>query len=135
MTNLDMGALPAINFARLDYDLRAALPGALDGISQDKHGNLTVIVSTGQNAEALRPAIAAVIAAHDPAALTPAQALAARRLEAQGDLEAADFAAVLAEINGASTLAAIKPILRKLLALSYRLALAQGMTSASDPGA
>jgi hypothetical protein len=76
-----------------------------------------------------------VIAAHDPAVLTPAQELAARRLAAQGDVSQADFAAVLAQINAASTLADAKPILKKLLALTYRVALAQGLTDADDPGA
>lgn len=136
MAELYMGAQPLANLDRLDYELRAALPSKLDGLKRnDKTGDLWVIVTTGQDAEALRPQIAAVIATHDPAALTPAQQLAARRLAAQGDLEAADFAAVLAQINAASTLADAKPILKKLLALTYRLALAQGMTDASDPGA
>lgn len=135
MTDLNMGALPLINFARLDYELRAALPGKLDGISQDKFKNLTVHVTAGENADALQPQIAAVITAHNPSVLTPDQALAARREAAKGDLSAADFAAVLTQINAATSLADAKPILRKLLALTYRLALAQGMTDATDPGA
>jgi predicted hydrolase (HD superfamily) len=135
MTALDMGPNPAANFPALDAALRAALPGQLDGISWDKHGNLTVIVTEGRDAEALRPQIAAVIAAHNPSVLTPAQTLAARRVTAADDLQAADFAAVLAQINAATTLADAKPILKKLLALTYRLALAQGMTDATDPGA
>jgi hypothetical protein len=135
MTTLDMGALPAANFPALDAELRAAIPGKLDGLAWDKHGNLTVIVAAGQDAESLRGAIAAVIAAHNPAVLTPAQQLAARRLAAAGDLQAADFAAVLAQINAATSMADAKPILKKLLALTYRLALAQGMTDKTDPGA
>lgn len=135
MTDIFMGPLPLINFAALDAELRAALPGKLDGISQDKHANLTVHVKAGENATALQPQIAAVIAAHNPAVLTPAQELAARRLAAQGELSVADFAAVLAQINAASSLADAKPILKKLLALTYRVALAQGLTDADDPGA
>jgi hypothetical protein len=135
MTELIMGALPAANFPALDAELRAALPGKLDGISWDKHGNLTVIVTTGHDAESLRGPVAAVIAAHNPAVLTPTQQLAARREAAKGDVSNADFVAVLNQINAATSLADAKPILRKLLALTYRLALAQGMTNANDPGA
>jgi hypothetical protein len=92
-------------------------------------------VKAGQNAEALRPTIAGVIAAHNPVTLTADQALAARRLTAAGDLQAADFVAVLNQINAATSLADAKPILKKLLALTYRLALAQDLTNATDPGA
>jgi hypothetical protein len=135
MTDLNLGAQPAINWPALDAELRAALPGKLDGTSYDKHTILTVHVKAGQNAEALRPTIAAVIVAHNPNTLTADQALAARRLTAAGDLQAADFVAVLNQINAATTLADAKPILKKLLALTYRLALAQGLTNATDPGA
>ena len=133
MTDLNFGAQPLINFQALDAELRAALPAQLYGISQDKHANLTVHVVDGLDAQALRSSIAGVIAAHDPAKLSPAQALAARRIAAQGDLAAADFAALLAQINAASTLADAKPILKQLLALTYRLALAQGLTDADNP--
>jgi hypothetical protein len=134
MADLNMGLQPAINWPALDYELRVALPGQLDGTSYAK-GNLTVHVKAGLDAEALRPAIAAVIAAHDPALLTPEQQLTARRVAAKGDLSAADFVAVLNQINAATSLADAKPILKKLLALTYRLALAEGLTDATDPGA
>jgi hypothetical protein len=136
MPELYMGAQPAINFNALDAELRAALPGKLDGINNNaKTGELWVIVTKGQDAEALRPQIAAVIAAHNPAVLTAEQATAARRVAAQGDLQAADFVTVLNQINAATSLADAKPILKKLLALTYRVALAQGLTDKTDPGA
>ena len=122
-----------INFDVLDKELRAALPVACDGLSYNAGDGLIVYIRDGEDAESLRPAIAGVIAAHDPAVLSPAQELAARRIAAQGDLNNADFLAVLNAINAATTLAAAKPIMRQLLRLVYRVALAQGLTDASDP--
>ena len=133
MTDLNFGPQPQVNFQALDAELRQFFPNKLDGISQDKTGTLIVHVTAGENAVALRGPIESVIAAHDPTALTPAQALRARRLAAAGELSNADFLAVLNAINNATTLAAAKPIMRQLLRLVYRVALAQGLTTAGDP--
>lgn len=134
MTDLNFGPQPLINFDALDAQLRTALPTQLTGASYAK-GVLTVHVAAGLDAEALRPTIAGVIAAHNPAVLSEAQALAARRIAAQGDLNNADFLAVLNQINTASSLADAKPIMKSLLRLQYRVALAAGLTDAPDPEA
>jgi hypothetical protein len=94
MTDLNLGQQPAINWPALDAELRAALPGKLDGTSYDKHTILTVHVKAGQNAEALRPTIAGVIAVHDPNTLTADQAQAAAKDEAFAELKAVDFGAL-----------------------------------------
>jgi hypothetical protein len=124
-----------INAEALAAEMTVAIGAAWQGWSARKtdpdHFSLHVPDGTPQ---ATIDAAIQVYAAHNPAVLTPAQELAARRLTAAGDLQAADFAAVLAQINAAASLADAKPILKKLLALTYRLALAQGMTDATDPG-
>jgi hypothetical protein len=135
MSDLNMGARPLINFALLDAELRAALPGKLDGISQDKHAGLTVHVVEGEDAAALRPQIAAVIAVHNPTKRTPEQDRAARRVAALGDVNNADFVALWHAIDNASSLAAVKPLMKAMLLLQFRVALASGLTDADEPGA
>jgi hypothetical protein len=117
MTDLNLGAQPAINWPALDAELRAALPGKLDGTSYDKHTILTVHVKQGADAESLRPQIAAVIAAHDPAALTPDQAQAAAKDEAFAELKAVDFSA----LQKAGTLQEVRDAVFKM-AVAFGLA-------------
>jgi pyruvate/2-oxoglutarate/acetoin dehydrogenase E1 component len=120
MTELYMGAQPAINFNALDAELRAALPGKLDGINNNaKTGELWVIVTKGQDAESLRPQIAAVIAAHDPAVLTAEQARAAAKDEAVAELKAIDFAT----LQKSGTLQEVRDAV-------FKMALAFGLTDA-----
>lgn len=125
-----------INPETLAAQMTAAIGTAWQGWSARKtdpdHYILHVPDGTAQ---ATIDAALTVYANHDPAVLTPDQQLDARRVTAAGDLQATDFVAVLNQINAATSLADAKPILRKLLALTYRLALAQGMTDATDPGA
>jgi hypothetical protein len=125
-----------INSTALTAELKAAADPHFEGWSMGKAwpGVVRLHFADG-TAQATIDAALAVYAAHNPAVLTPAQELAARRVTAEGDLQAADFAAVLAQINAATSLADAKPILKKLLALTYRMALAQGMTDKTDPGA
>lgn len=125
-----------INAETLVAEMTAAIGAAWQGWSARKadaeHYALHVPDGTPQ---ATINAALQVYADHDWTALTPAQELAARRIAAQGKLAAADFVAVLNQINAATSLADAKPILKKLLALTYRVALAQGLTDAADPGA
>jgi hypothetical protein len=125
-----------VNSDALTAELKASAGASFEGWSMGKTwpGVLRLHFVDG-TPQAVIDAALTVYAAHNPAVLTPAQQLAARRETAKGDLQAADFVAVLNQINAASTLADAKPILKKLLALTYRLALAQGMTDATDPGA
>lgn len=134
MSELYLGTRPALNLDLLDAELKAALPGQIDGLKRnDKNGDLWVIVTEDADADALKPQALAVLQAHDPNVLTPAQETAARRIAAQGEVSNADFLAVLNAINDATTLAAAKPIMRQLLRLVYRVALAAWLTDAPDP--
>jgi hypothetical protein len=125
-----------VNAPQLKAELDAASGGAYQGYSVGSKWLGMARLHFADNTK--QPAIDATInayEAHDPAVLTTDQTLAARRLAAAGDLAAADFVAVLNQINAATSLADAKPILKKLLALTYRVALAQGLTDATDPGA
>jgi hypothetical protein len=135
MAELEFGPRPGLNFALLDAELRAALPGKLDGISWDKTDRLTVVVTEGEDAAALRPQIAAVIAVHNPTKRTPEQDQAARRAAALGDVKSADFVALWNAIDNAASLAAVKPLMKAMLLLQCRVALAAGLTDADEPGA
>lgn len=134
MTELSMGPHPLINFDALDAELKAALPGKLDGISWDKRANLTVIVREGQNTESLRPQIAAVIAAHNPAVLTAEQQEAAAQQAARTTLSQSDFMAWRTNVQNATTLAAMKVLVLQLGRVVWMLAKANGLTSTTDPG-
>jgi hypothetical protein len=125
-----------INPAALAAEMTAAIGPAWQGWSA-RASDVTNYVLHVPDAtpQATIDAAIAVYNAHNPAVLTPAQQLAARREVAKGDVSAADFVAVLNQINAATSLADAKPILKKLLALTYRVALAQGLTDAADPGA
>lgn len=126
-----------INGSSLDAELRAAIGAAYQGYSYNRPvspDTYTLHFADGTPQATIDAAIL-VYQNHNANVLTPDQQLAARRVAAAGDLQAADFAAVLAQINAATSLADAKPILRKLLALTYRLALAHGMTDKPDPGA
>lgn len=132
MITIEAPAQP-INGQTLDAELRAVAGAAYLNHSQgSKWPGVVRLHFADGTPQAVIDAALQVYAAHDPAVLTPAQELAARRVAAQGALEVADFAAVLAQINAAGSLADAKPILRKLLALVYRVALAQGLTDAPD---
>jgi hypothetical protein len=131
MPELYMGAQPLINFAALDAELRAALPGKLDGISQDKYANLTVVVSEGVDAESLRGRVAAVIAAHNPAVLTPTQEAEATKAAAVASLATADLAGMVAAVDRAKTLEDVRPLLLTALDLLGKLAVAQGFIPAA----
>jgi hypothetical protein len=134
---MDVNApLKIINAPLLKTELDTASTGAYQGYSVgSKWPGIVRLHFADGTAQAVIDATLAAYTAHNPNTLTADQALAARRLTAAGDLQAADFVAVLNQINAATTLADAKPILKKLLALTYRLALAQGLTNATDPGA
>jgi hypothetical protein len=135
MAELEFGPRPGLNFPLLDAELRAALPGKLDGISWDKADRLTVVVTEGEEAQSLRSVIAAVIAVHNPTKRTPEQDRAARRAAALGDVNNADFVALWNAIDNAASLAAVKPLMKAMLLLQFRVALAAGLTDADEPGA
>lgn len=83
-----------VNVAALDGELRAAVQGVA-GLSWDRaNGELTVHVTDGVDAGALRPMIEAVVRAHDPAVPTPGQAAEAARAEAIEALKTADVTAI-----------------------------------------
>jgi hypothetical protein len=128
--------LKTINAPQLKAELDAASAGAYQGYSVGaKWPGIVRLHFADSTTQSVIDTTLAAYTAHNPNTLTADQALAARRLTAAGDLQAADFVAVLNQINAATTLADAKPILKKLLALTYRLALAQGLTNATDPGA
>jgi hypothetical protein len=127
MTELSLGARPGVNFPVLDAELREALPFMIDGIAWDKRDNLTVIVSEGEDAAALRGAIAEVIAAHDPTQLTPQQAAEIARAEAAQAVAGADLAAKVQAVVGATTLEELRPVLLDALDLLNKMAVAQGL--------
>jgi hypothetical protein len=135
MANLNMGQQPGINWPALDAELHAALPGKLDGTSFDKRGELVVHVKDSESADALRPQIAAVLAAHDPAVKTPEQREDEARETTRRALEQADFARWKADVQNAASLAALRPLLLQLGRVVWMLAKAQGLTRAQDPEA
>lgn len=124
-----------VNAQALDAAIRAAVPG-YEGyaIGAKWPDHVRLLFADGTPQAQIDTALA-LYAAHDPNVLTPEQALQARRLAAMGDVETEDFAALLNQINAATSLADAKPILRKLLALTYRMALATELTNAPGPGA
>lgn len=132
MTDLNMGTRPGINFEVLDAELRAALPGKLDGVNfAHKTGELTVIVTEGEDAERLRGTIAAVISAHDPTAKTPLQQAQAAREQAAQAVAGADLAGLAAEVVAAKTLEDVRPALMQALTLLGQMAVAQGLVEPS----
>jgi hypothetical protein len=134
MTELYAGEHPNINFERLDLELRAALPDQTDGIHNDaRNGDLWVVIREGVDPAPLAPQIEAVIAAHNPAVKTTAQLLRARRTVASTELSNADFKALWTAIENASSLSAIKPLMKALLTLQFKVAFAAGLTEAPNP--
>lgn len=133
MTDIILGAQPAINWEALDTELRAALKDKLDGTTY-ADGVLTVQVADGVNAEALRPSIAAVLAAHDPSVKTAGQQAEARQLQATTDLALEDFSNLKDAINALSVSAEVKQVLRRLNRNTARLALAIRANAGTDPG-
>lgn len=133
MITIEAPAQP-INGQTLDAELRAVAGAAYLNHSQGSKwpGVVRLHFADGTPQTAIDAALQ-VYAAHNPDVLTPEQAVTARRAVAAGELSNADFLAVLHAINDATTLAAAKPILRQLLRLVYRMALAQGLTAAEDP--
>ena len=132
MTDLSMGLHPGINSEVLDAELRAALPGKLDGLNfAHKTGELTVIVTEGEDAAPLRGTIAAVIAAHDPNATTPQQQAQAAREQAAQAVAGADLAGLAAEVVAAKTLEDVRPALMQALTLLGQMAVAQGLVEPS----
>lgn len=130
MTDLFMGTHPAVNFEGLDKELRAALPGKLDGIKNNaKNGDLWVVVTEGQNAESLRPQIAAVIAAHNPAVLTAEQQVTAAKEAAAAAVASANIAALVQSAVKATTLEELRPILLQAFDLLGNMALVQGLVT------
>jgi hypothetical protein len=133
MTDLYMGPQPLINFSALDAELRAALPGKLDGIrNAAKTGDLWVIVTEGHDAESLRGPVAAVIAAHNSAVLTPTQEAEAAKAAAVDALATADLAGMVNAVHDAKTLQDVRPLLLTALALLGKLAVAQGFIPAAQ---
>lgn len=125
-----------VNAETLAAEMTAAIGAAWQGWSarkaDAKHYALHVPDGTPQ---ATINAALQVYADHDWTAQTPAQQLAARRIAAEGEVSSADFLALWNQINAASSLADAKPILKALLRLQYRVALAAGLTDAPDPEA
>lgn len=123
-----------INSTALTAELKSAAGPQFEGWSMGK--TWPNVIRLHFNDGAAQAAIDAAIqayAAHNPAVLTAEQQLEARRIAAQGEVGAADFLAVLNQINAAASLADAKPILRSLLRLMYRIALAEGLTDAENP--
>lgn len=127
MPNLNWGAQNAINWPALDAELRAALPGKLDGTSYSK-GELTIHVTEGEDAEALRPAIAAVLKAHDPTVLTREQARETAREAAALAVRTADVTALRAGLEAkAGTVAQLQAQVAQLAALLDAMRVALGL--------
>lgn len=133
MTNLNMGERPAINWPALDSELRAALPGKLDGTSYDKHGVLIIYVKKGEDAEALRGQIGAVIRAHDPAALTREQQAKAAREAAKEAVRTADVTALRTGLEARTgTVAQLQAQVAELAAVVEAMRVALGLDEPPD---
>lgn len=133
MADLNLGKFPLINFDQMDAEVRAALPDKVRGLTY-ADDVLTAQVAD-DDAEALRPQIEAVIAAHDPSVKTAAQQEDEARETTRRQLEQADFAKWKADVQNAASLAALRPLLLQLGRVVWMLAKAQGLTRASDPEA
>lgn len=135
MTNVNLGAQPAINWPALDAELRAALPGQLDGTSYGKGGELTVHVAEGADAEALRKTIAAVLAAHNPNVLTRQQQAEAARETAALAVRAADVTALRAGLEAkAGTVAQLQAQVAALAGVIESMRVALGLDEPPDGG-
>lgn len=132
MTDLNLGEQRAINWPALDAELRAALPGKLDGTTYAK-GELTVHVREGVDANALRGQIAAVVQAHNPAVQTAQQQADAARAEAVEALKTADVAAIRTglEAKGA-TVAQLQAQVADLAAVVEQMRVALGLGEPPD---
>lgn len=132
MTDIYLGAQPAINWEALDAELRRALPGALDGTTYAR-GELTVHVADGEDAAALRPAIEAVIRAHDPAVPTPGQAAEAARAEAIEALKTADVTVLRTGLEARTgTVAQLQAQVAELAAVVEAMRVALGLDEPPD---
>ena len=132
MTDLNLGEQRAINWPALDAELRAALPGNLDGTTYAK-GELTVHVCEGVDANVLRGQIAAVVQAHDPTVQTAQQQADAARAEAVEALKTADVAAIRTglEAKGA-TVAQLQAQVASLAAVVEQMRVALGLGEPPD---
>lgn len=132
MTDLNLGEQRAINWPALDAELRAALPGKLDGTTYAK-GELTVHVREGVDAEALRGQIGAVIRAHDPAALTREQQAKAAREAAKEAVRTADVTALRTGLEAKTgTVAQLQAQVAELAALVEAMRVALGLDEAPE---
>ena len=119
-----------INVAALDRRLRERLAERVYGISYD---GTRVIIHLADAATKDDEAVAAAeVEAHDPTVKTEDQTRAVLIEAAKQDLLTNDFKALKTAIEGASTLAAIRPILLAMLLLMWKITLAQGLTKQDD---
>lgn len=133
MTGLNLGVYPGANFPLLDQELREAMPGRLDGISQDKHGVLTVHVKEAEDAEALRGQIEAVIKAHDPAVLTREQQAKAARETAALAVRTANVTALRTGLEARTgTVAQLQAQVAELAAVVEAMRVALGLDEPPD---
>lgn len=132
MNTLEFGMQSAVNLLALDEQLRARLGERAAGVSL-ADGNLYVHVADGEDAEALRGEIEAVIAAHDPAVQTRQQQAEAAREMAVEALKTADVAAIRAgaEAKGV-TVAQVAAQVAALASVVEKLREALGLTSGGE---
>lgn len=124
-----------INAPALEAELRAAAGAAYDGWSYNKPvapDVYTLHFNDGAAQAAIDAALQAY-AAHDPAVLTAEQQLEARRAAAEQDLRVVDFKQVLQAINALAIPQEAKTVLRQILLLQYKSALATGIIDTPDP--
>jgi hypothetical protein len=119
-----------VNVPALDRRLRERMADKIAGISFD--GKRVTIHLLDTAAKADEDAAKAEVAAHDPTVKTEDQTRAVLAEAAKDDLLTNDFKALKQAIEGASTLAALRPILLAMLLLMWKLALAQGLTRQTD---
>lgn len=125
-TDLNLGAQPGINWPALNAELLAALPDKVAGTTY-ADGALIVNLADGVNVQALQPTIAALLAAHDPSALTPQQQAQAQQQAALTALTQTDFTAMTDAVQGAATLEDVRPLLLDALGALNALTLALGL--------
>lgn len=125
---LNMGQYPAVNFDLLDKQVRAAFPGLVAGISQDKLKTLTIhFLDSVQDVEPYRAQAEVVLAAHVPTELTPEQTKAEKARAALAELGVADYQAWKTGVDGITSLAQAKTRLEQLGRVVFLLLQAQGI--------
>lgn len=118
-----------VNLEALDKRLRSVFGEGVIGLSYD--GTDVTVHLEDETPDA---PIASEIDAHDPDVETEGQTRERLMDLARTELLTSDFKTLRDAINNASTLAALRPILRGMLLVMWRMALAQGLTHETDVG-